>query len=115
MADETKIYAIPVANGNLCQHFGHCEQFALVTVNDGKVVSVDFDTPPPHEPGVLPKWLAEKNVNIVIAGGMGSRAQGLFEQNGIHVVVGAPVGDPKEIVSNYLNGTLVTSGNVCDH
>ncbi len=24
------LIAIPVANGKLCAHFGHCEQFALV-------------------------------------------------------------------------------------
>jgi ATP-binding protein involved in chromosome partitioning len=43
---------------------------------------------------------------------MGQRAQGLFAQNGIAVVVGAP---PEKIVSLFLEGTLVTGENSCDH
>lgn len=26
--------AIPMAGGQLCMHFGHCEQFALVDVDE---------------------------------------------------------------------------------
>ncbi len=109
--------AIPCANGKLCMHFGHCEEFALVeaevaTKTLGKVEKM---TPPPHEPGVLPRWLAENNVDMIIAGGMGSRAQGLFAQSGISVVVGAPCGTPEELVKAYLEGSLETGQNTCDH
>jgi len=72
-------------------------------------------TPPPHEPGVLPKWLAEQGVTTIIAGGMGQRAQGLFTQAGVSVSVGAPNLAPGELVKKYLAGTLVTGDNVCDH
>jgi ATP-binding protein involved in chromosome partitioning len=72
-------------------------------------------TPPPHEPGLLPKWLAEKGVNCVIAGGMGSRAQQLFTESGIRVVTGAAGGSPKELVEQYLKGSLQTGANTCDH
>ena len=117
MAEKTKRYAIPVANGNLCQHFGHCEHFALVDVDDETktVISVDFQSPPPHEPGVLPQWCFENKVEVVIAGGMGSRAQNLFTEKGIQVIVGAPVGDPKDVVTKHLNGEFVAGDNVCDH
>jgi ATP-binding protein involved in chromosome partitioning len=71
--------------------------------------------PPPHEPGVLPKWLHEQGVNVIIAGGMGQRAQGLFTENGIAVVVGAPAAEPETLVEQYLAGTLVSGENVCDH
>ncbi|HOB72593.1 MAG TPA: NifB/NifX family molybdenum-iron cluster-binding protein, partial [bacterium] len=72
--------AIPLVNGMLCMHFGHCTQFAIIDVDDKekKIVKREDVTPPPHEPGLLPKWLGEKNVNVIIAGGMGSRAQTLF-------------------------------------
>ena len=72
-------------------------------------------TPPPHEPGVLPKWLQEQEVGLVIAGGMGQRAQQLFAEKGIRVVVGAPVESPETLVTQYLAGTLATGENVCDH
>ena len=71
--------------------------------------------PPPHEPGVLPRWLHEQGVNVVVAGGMGQRAYQLFAQNDIKVIVGAPASDPDDIVAAYLAGTLETGENVCDH
>ncbi|MBP7831259.1 MAG: P-loop NTPase [Kiritimatiellae bacterium] len=109
--------AIPVAEGKLCMHFGHCEQFALVDVDEKtkKVAGTQMLTPPPHEPGVLPRWLHEQGANIIIAGGMGQRAQSLFADNGIRVVVGAPTGAPSDLVASYLAGTLQSGANACDH
>ena len=109
--------AIPVADGVLCMHFGHCQQFAIVDVDaDAKTVTnTTYLTPPPHEPGVLPRWLHEQGANVIIAGGMGQRAQGLFAENGIKVVVGAQGGDPQAVVQAYLSGDLQTGQNICDH
>jgi ATP-binding protein involved in chromosome partitioning len=109
--------AIPLAQGQVCLHFGHCEEFAIVDVNSPEkcISGVHREVPPPHAPGVLPQWLGQQNVNVVIAGGMGSRAQTLFAENGIQVVTGATAGSPEEIVAAYLNGTLQTGANICDH
>jgi ATP-binding protein involved in chromosome partitioning len=109
--------AVPIEHGRLCNHFGHCETFALLDVDmDKKVIVRREDIPaPPHEPGLLPGWLQERGVNRIIAGGMGSRAQGLFAERGIQVIVGASPGDPETIVRSYLDDTLVTGQNVCDH
>jgi predicted Fe-Mo cluster-binding NifX family protein len=109
--------AIPTAEGKLCLHFGHCQQFAMVQADaqSKSVGSVEFLTPPPHEPGVLPRWLHEQGADVIIAGGMGQRAQSLFAQNGIDVVVGAGVDDPASIAAAYLEGTLESGQNVCDH
>ena len=109
--------AIPISNGKLCQHFGHCDQFCVIEVNnDSKTIeSQELLTPPPHEPGVLPKWLAGLQVNMIIAGGMGQRAQQLFTQNKIEVVVGALSEVPEKLVLAYLSNTLVAGENICDH
>jgi Mrp family chromosome partitioning ATPase/predicted Fe-Mo cluster-binding NifX family protein len=109
--------AIPVANGRLCTHFGHCEKIALVEVEEaGKsIVGTVYLTPPPHEPGVMPRWLHEQGANVVIAGGMGEKALELFAQSGIKVVIGAPVELPEKLVSAYLAGTLELGQNVCEH
>ena len=109
--------AIPLAEGKLCMHFGHCEVFALVDVDEEKksIIKTELVTPPPHEPGVLPKWLHEKGANLIIAGGMGMRAQNLFTQNSIEVIVGAPAGEPNDVVTSYLGGTLQSGDNICDH
>ena len=110
-------FAIPVAENKLAMHFGHCETFALIDADPEtkKVVSRKDVTPPPHAPGVLPKWLSEQGANVVIAGGMGARAQGLFKENGIAVVFGAPAEAPESLVTAHLTGALVTGENVCDH
>ena len=109
--------AIPTSDGTLCMHFGHCDQFCVVDVNDDSkaIEGQELITPPPHEPGVLPKWLAGMNVNMIIAGGMGQRAQQLFTGNNIEVVVGAPSKQPEELVLAHLSGTLVSGENICDH
>ena len=107
--------AIPTVDGKLCMHFGHCQQFTLVSVEDEEIKNVEAITPPPHAPGVLPAWLHEQGANIIIASGMGMRAQNLFTQNDIGVVVGAPVLEPEELVKQYVSGTLKAGDNVCDH
>ena len=108
--------AIPLADGRLSMHFGHCEQFALVETDEqNNIVNTALLSPPGHEPGVLPAWLHEQGANVIIAGGMGMRAQQLFAQNDIRVVVGAPGEEPEQLVSAYLSGTLETGDNICDH
>ena len=109
-------FAVPTNEGKLCMHFGHCEAFALFDADEsGTIVSETFVTPPPHEPGILPPWLAKQGVRFIIAGGMGSRAQQLFAEQGVKVVTGAQEVDPRLAVESYLKGTLVTGANTCDH
>ncbi len=108
-------YAIPVADGRLCLHFGHCQHFTMIDVAEGKIVDTTVLVPPPHEPGRLPLWLASQKVHTIIAGGMGNRAQELFNQSGITVITGAPAKAPHELVTDHLHGCLVTGANTCDH
>ena len=108
---------IPTTGGQLCPHFGHCEQFAVIETDaqKGEILGTSLLTPPPHEPGLLPRWLHEQGANVVIAGGMGRRAQQLFEQGGVTVVVGAVAGTPEQLAAAYLSGTLRAGENLCDH
>lgn len=109
-------FAIPCADGQLCMHFGHCQVFSIIDVDEsGTITASENVTPPPHEPGLLPRWLGEKNVTHIIAGGMGIRAQNLFSENKIEVVVGASASEPQELVKSYLAGSLTTGANACDH
>ena len=115
--DKKMRIAVPLAQGKMSLHFGHCDQFAIFDIDDNlkKIISRKDEIPPAHEPGVLPRWLHENNVDVIIAGGMGQRAQQLFTQNGIKVVTGASSGSPEELVSAYLQDTLETGDNICDH
>ncbi len=98
-------------------HFGHCEEFALIDTDPASraIVGSEMVPAPPHQPGLLPGWLNERGANVIIAGGMGARAQTLFAQQGIAVVVGAPAEAPELLVADYLNGSLHSGTNVCDH
>ena len=108
--------AVPLVDGSLSMHFGHCDRFAIMDVNDTGIVTNREDlVPPAHQPGVLPEWLGNLGINYVIAGGMGSRAQNLFASQGISVIVGAPFKTPEELAEMCVSGTLKNGDNVCDH
>jgi ATP-binding protein involved in chromosome partitioning len=110
-------YAVPVVEGKVAAHFGHCSHFALFDVDEGAVavVSRQVIESPGHQPGLLPVWLAEEGVSVVIAGGMGSRAQALFSEHRIVVVVGVLGDDPEKAVLDYIKGELARGDNICDH
>lgn len=110
----TKI-AIPTADGILCSHFGHCEAFYMATIVDGKITEENIIVPPAHEPGLYPAWVAEHGVKTVIAGGMGQKARDLFAKVQVEVFVGAPLQAPQVLTEAYINQTLVTGNNHCDH
>jgi len=110
-----KKFAIPTLNEKLTAHFGHCEKFAIVDVENEKVVNEEFIVPPVHQPGVYPKFLADYGVHVIIAGGMGQKAQDLFAMNNIEVHMGVQDGSPSELVMSYLSNELKTGQNLCDH
>jgi len=115
--DGKMLIAIPTSDGKLCMHFGHCERFTIfeIEAEQKKMIAKTILVPPPHDPGLLPKWLKSENVSVVIAGGMGQRARALFEESGVQVIVGAQPDEPENVIAAYLDGTLVTGDNVCDH
>lgn len=112
-----KKIAVPVEGGRLAAHFGHCGAFELFETDAAActIVRSEVVDAPPHEPGRLPAWLAALGVEVVIAGGMGHRAQDLFTASGIDVVVGAPSNAPRDVVQSYLEGKLEAGRNICDH
>jgi len=109
--------ALPVTDNKLCTHFGHCKTFEVFDVDDTtkSITGRATFSAPPHQPGLLPRWLADKGVKCVIAGGIGSRAVTIFKENGVNVVTGAQAGEPVAILKDYISGRLATGANVCDH
>lgn len=110
-----KIIGIPTTNGQLATHFGHCKEFVLFEISDGKVTNKLVLDAPPHEPGLLPRFLASKGVSDIVAGGMGNRAIDLFKEAGINVFVGAPQIATDELIEGYLNQSIQFNANFCDH
>lgn len=106
--------AVACEGKNVTQHFGHCEVFTIFEVEDKKIISSEVVSNPGHRPGFLPIFLYEKGVNVVMSGGMGGGAVQIFDEKGIEVVAGVS-GDAETAVKKYLDGTLKSSGNGCDH
>lgn len=107
--------AIPTAEGKLCSHFGHCESFTFVDVNPDTKEILHIENKIPEE-GIScqsASWISEQGANIVLAGGMGARPLGIFNQNGVKVIAGCPELGIKDIVNSYLNSTLETGENSC--
>jgi len=111
-----KKIAVPVdGNGVLDSHFGHCQFFDIFETSDKKIVTHSKVTPPPHEPGVLPKWLVKDGVTDVIVGGIGDRAFKILKHFQIEVHKGAPILYSNSLVESFLDETLQLSENNCNH
>ena len=112
------IVAVPTRDGRFCAHFGGDETFTLFTVDEatGSIVARHNGAPPEHGRGVFPVFLRQQGVQVVLAGGMGQRASGIFAQHGIDVVLGVDGDDPESMVRQYVAGTLASTGELChDH
>ena len=107
-------FALALYGNEISPHFGHCEAFLVVDAQDGKEISREELESPGHQPGLLPKLLAEEGIECIIAGGIGRRAQMLFSDFGIEVTAGAQ-GTPDAVIDAFLAGELKTGKNICDH
>ncbi|MDM8534198.1 NifB/NifX family molybdenum-iron cluster-binding protein [Clostridiaceae bacterium HSG29] len=105
--------AIATVSNQVSGHFGHCDGFTVYTINDNKVISKEFLQSPTHQTGVLPKFLADNDVNSIVAGGMGKRAQDIFNSFNIDVIVGVS-GDIDQVVETYLKSELKSTNSICD-
>ena len=106
--------AVATENDQVATHFGRCPAYTLATVHDGDITSEATLRNPGHEPGVLPGYLAEHGVDVVMSGGMGVRAQKHFAEAGIQCIVGV-TGPVKEALRAYLAGTLRPGNDRCLH
>lgn len=106
--------AIAADGDNVSAHFGHCARFAVYSVAGGVAKHEEDLVAPPHEPGVFPTFLAENQVNLVIAGGMGPKAVDLFKAKGIEVLLGVSGGIP-QAAEAYAEGRLQAGESTCHH
>jgi len=110
-----KIIALPVKENKLSPHFGDCLHFIIYYEENGTIIKEDLISAPPQQPELIPKWLVKKGVTDIIAAGIGLRSIEILNQQKVNVFVGVKVEDTKVLVQEYLDGTLETNGNLCDH
>ena len=106
--------AVPFANGEVFQHFGHTENFKLYEIEAGQIVSSEIIATNGSGHDALASFLANLSVNILLCGGIGDGAQAALSDAGIEICSGAQ-GDADAAVNAFLNGELVSEGVNCDH
>lgn len=105
------------SNGQLEDHFGHCEYYEIYTIsNENEILEVQNLV---SEQGcgcksTIASVLAEHGVTLMLAGGIGAGAINVLNKCNIEVVRGCE-GKPFEIVENYLKGRITDSGISCSH
>lgn len=110
-----KIIALPVKENKLSPHFGNCTHFKIYYEASGTIIKEDLVPAPMHQSEIFPKWLIEKGVTDLIAAGIGLKPIEILSKHKINVFLGVKVEDPGLLVQKYLDGTLETDGNLCDH
>ena len=92
----------------ISHHFGRCPSYILVDVDGEEVQAVQgIDNPfaQNHQPGMVPEYIHNQGVNVMISGGMGMRAISFFDQYGIDVATGAD-GTVQTTLDRYFKGQL---------
>jgi predicted Fe-Mo cluster-binding NifX family protein len=95
-------------------HFGRCEAYTIVDIEQGELISEERLANPGHAPGFLPGYLSKRGVGCIVAGGMGPRAQTLFDEQKIQAIVGVS-GTVAEAVAALLRGDLEGGESMCEH
>ena len=106
--------AIACDGTNVSPHFGRCEKYLMAEVNGTEIKLLDWLENPGHEPGALPRLMAEQGVSVVLAGGAGPRAQQLLAASGIELITGV-TGDSMLALQAFGQGTLEAGESACDH
>ncbi|MBR4038759.1 MAG: DUF134 domain-containing protein [Clostridia bacterium] len=100
--------AVTYDNGQIYQHFGHCAQFKLYEIEEGKVVSTKILDATGSGHSLLAGFLMMNGVDDLICGGIGGGAQVALRGFGIRIHGGVQ-GDADEAVASLLAGTLQAS------
>ncbi len=103
---------ISTDSGQVSAHFGRCPEFTLVDIVDGEAKEQKVIPNPGHHPGFLPKFFHDMGVKAIVAGGMGMRAQELFQQLGIEAIPGVS-GPIEEAIEKLSAGTLKGGESFC--
>lgn len=106
--------AVATDKDRVSLHFGKCSEYRVFYVEDDKIVKEEKLECPAHQPGMLPKYLADHDIDCIIAGGMGPRAEDLCANYGIKVITGV-LGLVNDVVASYLDDTLKIGDSSCEH
>ena len=105
--------AISTDMEKVSNHFGRCPEFTIIEIEDNKIKNKKIIKNPGHATGFLPKYFKEQGVSCVIAGGVGFRAQELFEQFRIKLITGIQ-GEITKVINLFIKGNLEQGKDLCN-
>ena len=94
-------------------HFGHCDVFTLIDVEDGQIKEVTILANKEHVQGgcmVPVQLLAENKVQQLVVGGIGMRPLMGFKQVGIDVFYDGERREIRPVVEDMITGALTMIG-----
>ena len=99
-------------------HFGHCDVFTLIDVENGEIKEVSTVQNHEHVQGgcmVPVNLLASHNVKALVVGGIGMRPLMGFKQAGIDVYHDSERAEIRPVVEDLIAGRLpeITDDQVC--
>ena len=107
--------AVTYGDGQVFQHFGHCEQFKLYEVSEGQITSAQVVSAVGSGHGALAGFLQSHGMDTLICGGIGAGARTALAEAGIQLYPGAS-GDADAQVEALLAGRLsYDPDTVCAH
>lgn len=107
--------AVTYENGQVFQHFGHCQAFQFFTVEEGKVTSSQVVSVAGSGHGALAGFLKAHGADTLICGGIGGGARTALAQAGIQLYPGV-TGSTEQAVQALLDGTLLFNPDtLCSH
>lgn len=107
--------AVTYENGEIFQHFGHCENFKIYETADQKVLSSQVVSAAGSGHGALAGFLQQHGVETLICGGIGGGARTALADAGIQIYPGV-TGNADECVNALLNNSLsYDPDTMCSH
>lgn len=117
--EQTSVHkiAIPTRNGEVDDHFGHCQHYTILHANaQGQIFRTEI-LASPQGCGCksdIAEQLAQMGISVMLAGNMGSGAFNKLTAQGIQVVRGCK-GNVEEIGRLWFAGKLTDNNNACAH
>ncbi len=107
--------AVTYENGQIFQHFGHCEAFKFYTAEDGQIQSAEIISAAGSGHGALAGFLKNNGADTLICGGIGGGARTALAEAGIRLYPGVS-GDADQAVMALLQGNLnYDPDTTCSH
>lgn len=107
--------AIPTKNGNVDNHFGHCEYYTIADIHNGTITSTSKYEAPQGcgcKSDVASK-LRKMGVTTLLAGNMGQGAVDKISSADITVYRGCS-GNVDILLNSFMSGLVIDSGKTCN-